>query len=88
MVLLCGTILNIFPVIVGILLILNGCTALLQTWNDPNTPLYSKLLSVLVAVMGVLLVIHPGRIADAIVFCVGAAFFVNGISGLLMNSRI
>ncbi len=88
LVLLCRVILNAFPVIIGVVLIMSGAAALLETCRDREIPLYSKLLSILIVVLGVLILIHPGRIANAIVFCTGFALVVNGISGLLMSRQI
>ena len=74
--------------IIGIVLIMSGAAALLETYREREIPLYSKLLSILIVVLGVLILIHPGRIANAIVFCTGFALVVNGISGLLMSRQI
>ena len=88
LILLSGLLLRAFPVIAGVVMILSGVATLLKTYNDSNTPLYSKLMSGLVIIAGILIAIHPGRIADAIVFCVGVAFVINGISGLLASRQI
>ena len=88
LILLCGTILRIFPVLAGIAMILSGAVTLIQTAGNKYIPLYSKLLSALVIVLGILIVTRPGRIADAIVFCVGTVFVVNGISGLIASRDI
>ncbi len=88
LILLCRTILRIFPVLAGILMILSGAVTLLQTAGNKNVPLYSKLLSVLVIALGILIVTRPGRIANAIVFFVGVVFVINGISGLIASRDI
>lgn len=88
LILLSHLLLRAFPVIVGVLMILIALTTLMKVYNDKNTPLYIKLLYVLVAVMGILVLLHPGRIAGALVFCVGLALVVNGVSGLLMSRNI
>ena len=87
-ILLSHLLLRAFPVIAGVLMIVSAGATLLKTYNDSDVSLYSKLLSVLVIVIGILIVLHPGRIANTIVFCVGAAFVVNGVSGLLMSRQI
>lgn len=87
MILLSRTLLRIFPVIAGVVMIVSSAATLMRTYRDSNVPLYAKLLSALVILIGILIVLHPGRIADTIVFCVGAAFVVNGISGLITSCQ-
>ena len=87
MILLSRTLLRIFPVIAGVVMIVSSAATLMRTYRDSNVPLYAKLLSALVILIGILIVLHPGRIADTIVFCVGAAFVVNGISGLITSRQ-
>ena len=87
LILLNRTLLRAFPVIAGVVMIVSAAATLLRTYRDSNVPLYSKLLSALVIVIGILIVIHPGRIADTLVFCVGLAFVVNGISGLVASRQ-
>ena len=85
LILLCRSILRIFPVLAGILMIMSGVVTLTQTAGNRNVPVYSKLLSALVIVLGIVIATRPGRIANAIVFCVGAVFVVNGISGIIAS---
>ena len=88
MIFLCRTIVRAFPVIAGVLMILSGVGTLAQVIKEKDVPLLSKILPVVVIVLGILILTQPGRIANAIVFCVGAVFVVNGISGLLANREI
>lgn len=88
LILLCKTIYRAFPVIAGILMIISGAITLLQVLQDKEVPLFNKILPVLVIIFGILILTRPGKIADAIVFCVGAVFVVNGISGLLASREI
>lgn len=88
LVLLCKTIYRAFPVIAGILMIISGAVTLIQVFKDKEVPLFNKILPVLVIAFGILILTRPGRIANAIVFCVGAVFVVNGISGLLASREI
>lgn len=88
LILLCRVLLRAFPVIVGVLMIMSAAAVLLSTFKDKETPLYTKVLAALVIVLGILIVIQPGRIANALVFCVGAVLVVNGVSGLLMSRQI
>ncbi len=88
LVLLSGVLLRFFPVMAGILLIINGSVSISQTYNNHEVPLYSKLLSVLLIALGILILIHPGAIANAIVFCIGAASAINGVCGLLDLRRM
>lgn len=88
LVLLSGFFLRAFPILAGCLMILSSAAGLYQMMNSIYTPWYSKALSVLVLLLGILILIHPGTIANAIVFCIGAAFMVNGISGLIMIYKV
>jgi len=88
LVLLCKTIYKAFPVIAGILMIISGAITLLQVIKDKDVPLLNKILPALVVAFGILILTRPGKIADAIVFCVGAVFVINGISGLLASREI
>ena len=88
LVLLSGFFLRAFPILAGCLMILSSAAGLYQMMNSIYTPWYSKALSVLVLLLGILILIHPGAIANAIVFCIGAAFMVNGISGLIMIYKV
>lgn len=88
MIFLCRTILRAFPVIAGVLMILSGVATLAQIIKEKDVPLLSKILPAVVIVLGILILTQPGRIANAIVFCVGAVFVVNGISGLLATKAM
>jgi len=88
MIFLCRTILRAFPVIAGVLMILSGVATLAQVIKEKDVPLLSKILPIVVVILGILILTQPGRIANAIVFCVGVVFVVNGISGLLANREI
>ena len=83
MVLLSRTIVNIFPILMGVLLIVNGITALVQTIRSPIVPVYNKILSAAAVALGLLIVIRPAMITNTIVFWIGVAFAVGGISGLV-----
>lgn len=85
LVLLNQVIVDAFPIIMGLLLILNGAAALMQTWQDRNIPWYSKVLSALLIVLGVLIITRPGAVADVFVFLIGVGFVINGVAGLVMS---
>lgn len=87
MVLLSRTIVNIFPILMGVALIVSGIITLAQTFRNQDVPLYTKLLSAAAVIMGLLIVVRPTMITNAITFWIGAALTIGGISGLLSAKR-
>ena len=81
-------IVNIFPTLVGFVLIFNGITNFLHAYaivrpagRGWTTPM---VLSVAVAVLGLVMVVAPGLIMDVLVLFMGIALLVNGAVDLIM----
>ena len=81
------SIVNIFPIVMGLYLILNGLSHLTAGYADPENRIVAVLLGVLVIALGVLIVVQPSFLVDTIMIFIGAAFIVNGVSDLLMEKR-
>lgn len=81
-------IVNIFPVLMGLYLILNGLSHLTAGYADPENRVLAVIMGVLVIALGILIVFRPGFMVNTIMIFIGAAFIVNGASDLLMQKRI
>ena len=81
------SIVNIFPIIMGVYLILNGLSHLTAGYADPENRVIAVIMGVLVIALGLLIVVQPSFLVNTIMIFIGAAFIVNGISDLLMEKR-
>ena len=84
---LASVIVNIFPIIAGILLIIAGVSNFIQSGSDVY-PSYSKIGPVLTIVLGALIVFHPGSIMNLVVLLAGIALVLNGLSELDLIRRL
>lgn len=84
---LASAIVNIFPVLIGLVLMINGLGNLMQSFSDPNSGIAGKILPALVAVAGLLVMIHPGAIVNSVVIVAGVTMIINGLSDLNMIRR-
>ena len=82
------SIVSIFPVIMGLYLILNGLSHLTAGYADPDNRIIAVLLGVLVIALGLLIVVQPNFIVNTIMIFIGAAFIVNGVSDLMMKKKL
>ena len=80
-------IVNAFPIIMGVYLVLNGLSHLTAGYADPENRLIAVILGILVIVLGIMIIVQPGFLVNTIMIFIGAAFIVNGISDLLMEKR-
>jgi len=78
-------IVNIFPTLVGIVLVVNGVANFLHSrafvpagssWTTP------MVLSVAVAALGLVMILAPGLIIDVLMLFMGIALIVNGVGDL------
>ena len=76
-------IVDFFPTLMGIFLILNGLSHLAVAGTDPDNRIVAVIMGVII-ILGVLIVMHPGFIANAIMIFIGSAFIVNGLFDLFM----
>ena len=82
-------IVNIFPIIMGIILLITGLSNLTGTLTLSDEArgsswTFSLILSIVVLILGLLVLFHPGAIANAIVFFVGVSVLIGGINQLLV----
>lgn len=82
------TVVDIFPVLMGIVLILNGIGHLTAAGMNGDDRLLLGLLGIVTIALGILLVARPGFMANAVVIWIGAFFVVNGIFDLFMIKRV
>ena len=83
-----GHIVDIFPVIMGIYLILNGLSHLTEAYVDSENRVLATILGVLVIVLGLMIVFRPGFLVNMIMVFIGASFLVNGVMDLLLLRRV
>lgn len=81
------SIVNIFPILMGVYLILNGLSHLTAGWADPGNRIIAVIMGVLVIALGAMIVLQPGFLVNTIMIFIGAAFIVNGVSDLLMEKK-
>ena len=78
----------VFPIIMGVMLMLNGLGNLGQAFAPPERDIIGAVLAGLVILFGILILFHPGTMADAIVMYIGIFYVLNGLFDLFMLHRI
>ena len=81
-------IVDFFPTMMGVFLILNGLSHLAVAGTDSENRILAGILGVAIIILGLLIIMRPGFIADAIMVFIGASFVVNGIFDLVMVKRV
>lgn len=82
-----GLIVNIFPIVMGIILIISG---LFDLWHSITAPpgtggqAFLILISAIVILVGVLALFRPGAVANAIALFLGLCLLFNGIFDLIL----
>lgn len=76
------SVLNIFPILAGAVLVINGISNLIQASQGEGAPSYSRVVAIVIIIIGALLIFRPFRIWDALVFIMGAALVLNGLADL------
>ena len=82
------SIVDIFPAIMGIYLILNGLSHMTAGYADPDNRIIASMMGILLIAPGILIVLQPGFLVNTIMIFIGAAFIVSGISDLLLARRL
>ena len=82
------SIVNIFPIIMGIYLILNGMSHLAAGYAAPENRIIAVIMGVLLIVLGILIVMQPSFLVDMLIIFIGAAFVVSGLSDLLIEKKV
>ena len=81
-------IVNLFPVLAGLGLIIVGLSNLLHAAGGEGLPAASRVGPILTMVIGALILFHPGAIVNAVVMLAGIALILNGLSELDMIRRV
>ena len=81
-------IVNIFPMLMGIYLILNGLSHFSAAYVSPQNRVLICIMGVLVVALGVLIVLQPGAIVNMTMVFIGASFVINGVMDLLMIRKV
>ena len=82
-----SAVVDFFPILMGIILILNGLSHLTMASVDDGDRVLTAIMGVIVIIFGVLIVLRPGFVADAIMVFIGAFFIVNGLFDLFIVKR-
>ena len=81
-------IVDFFPTLMGIFLILNGLSHLGAAGVDRQNRVIDVIMGVVIVALGILIVMRPGIIANAIMIFIGASFLVNGLFDLFLVKRV
>ena len=81
-------IVDFFPTLMGIFLILNGLSHLGAAGVDRQNRVVDVVMGVVIIALGILIVMRPGIIANAIMIFIGASFLVNGLFDLFLVKRV
>lgn len=82
-----SAVVDFFPILMGVILILNGLSHLTMASVDEGDRVLTAIMGVVVIIFGVLIVLRPGFVADAIMVFIGAFFIVNGLFDLFIVKR-
>ena len=82
-----SAVVDFFPILMGIILILNGLSHLTMASVDEGDRVLTAIMGVIVIIFGVLIVMRPGFVADAVMVFIGAFFIVNGLFDLFIVKR-
>ena len=82
-----SAVVDFFPILMGIILILNGLSHLTMASVDDGDRVLTAIMGVIVIIFGVLIVLRPGFVADAVMVFIGAFFIVNGLFDLFIVKR-
>ena len=87
LVLLAGTIVNLFPILAGIVLIVNGVINLGNARGDDEGSKNTKITAIAVIVLGVLVIIFGKTLINAAVVIMGILLILNGLAELNVIHR-
>jgi uncharacterized membrane protein HdeD (DUF308 family) len=83
-----ANVVDIFPIIMGVYLILNGLSHLTEGYVDPDNRVIASMMAIVLIALGVLIVLQPNFLVNTIMIFIGAAFVVSGISDILLVIRV
>ncbi len=79
---------DFFPVMMGIFLILNGLAHLTESASVEGADRFiSGIMGVIIIIFGILIVLQPGVVANALMIYIGVFFVVNGLFDLFLSIR-
>lgn len=81
-----GWLITLFPVVMGVVLILNGilnASALMSAPVKAGAFAVGMVLSILTLILGIVAVMHPMQMANMLILFMGVTYVVNGISDLI-----
>jgi len=81
------SVVNFFPIMMGLCLILNGLSNASQAGSDRDGSKVPVIISVLTVILGALILFRPGFMANFVVILIGIAFIINGLNDLDMIRR-
>ncbi len=79
---------DFFLILLGIVLILNGLSNIVKAGMDQENRFLAALFGVLVVILGVLIVVRPGPMGDAVLIYAGIFFVLNGLADLFLLYRM
>lgn len=87
-----AAIVDFFPMIMGVLLVVSGVTDLIQAFGsmkvNASRATVFLVFAILIIILGVVIVLRPAAVADTIVALVGFSLIVNGITDLIMLAAL
>ena len=84
---LARTIINFFPRLLGLVLIINAAANLSQSFSNPDAPITEKIMPCLVAAAGLWILFHPGTVINTAMMIAGITLIVNGLTDLSLIRR-
>ena len=83
--LLAHLIVDIFPIIMGVLMMMNGATAMSLSLRNKHDPWYMLILYAALIALGILIILNPVFISNMLYLFIGISFVVSGVTGLLSD---
>ncbi len=82
-----SAVVSVIPILVGIVIIISGCTNFTLAWQGRHAPNYSPtrdlILAALTVLAGGVIVLNPFRTAGMVVVFIGAVLIANGVLNLI-----
>lgn len=82
-----ANIVDIFPIIIGIALVLNGLSHMAVAYVNPESRLLVGIMGTLAIILGLLIVFRPGFLVNMIMVVIGASLIVNGLMDIAVVQK-
>jgi len=79
---------DIFVTLMGVVLVMNGLSNVTEARLDTENRILSAVLGIAVILLGVLIILHPGSMANGLWIYLGIFFVVNGMADLYLLHRL